>query len=205
MTQFEQFSIGYYIVSGLILIATVYYIAHSPVNAVRIGRTLNNEQQKDNAKRSLFLLLFSLRGSPLHYDFVKGLNEIDIVFEDTPTVLEAWHHHYDSLQIDNQVNENQIWDLQRTEILSAMALSLGYNRIRQTDMIRSYYPKGHEYRDYKEIEIREAQLAYHKSMIDLSLVSKELNEILIDFYSNMPERKDGKPDEPKEQLSDAES
>lgn len=121
------------------------------------------------------------------------------MFEDTPSVLTAWHTHYDSLQIDNQVNENQIWDLQRTEILSAMAISLGYNRIRQTDMIRSYYPKGHEYRDYKEFEVREAQLGYHKSMIELSTTGIELNKLLIDFYQNLPEKKEDKSDEVKDE------
>jgi hypothetical protein len=65
MVQNNYFmSIVFSILNLLILIATVYYIAHSPINAVRIGRTLNNEQQKDNAKRNLFLLLFSLRGIP---------------------------------------------------------------------------------------------------------------------------------------------
>jgi hypothetical protein len=83
----------YWWISLGILFATVYYIATGPrnaaENAVRIGRTLNNEQQKDNAKRNLFLTLFSLRGSPVHYDFVKCLNQIDIVFEDVPEVLTA--------------------------------------------------------------------------------------------------------------------
>lgn len=203
MTTKEWFEIGYYITSVGILTATIYYIANGPKNAaikaVNIGRQLNNEEQKDNAKRTLFLTLFALRGSPLNYDFVRGLNEIDVVFEDIPSVLNAWHIHYDSLQIPNQVNEGQVWDLQRTEILSAMALSLGYNRIRQTDMIRSYYPKGHEYRDIREIESREAQLAYHKAMIELSLTGRELNELLIEFYQNLPEKKDEKLDDSKEQ------
>ena len=195
----ETFTIISACINTIILIVTVYYIAHAPVNAVRIGRELNTEEQKDNAKRTLFLTLFALRGSPVSYDFVRGLNEIDVVFEDTPSVLTAWHTHYDSLQIDNQVNENQIWDLQRTEILSAMAISLGYNRIRQTDMIRSYYPKGHEYRDYKEFEVREAQLGYHKSMIELSTTGIELNKLLIDFYQNLPEKKEDKSDEVKDE------
>ncbi len=202
MTTKEWFEIGYYVTSVGILIATIYYIANGPKNAVikavNIGRQLNNEEQKDNAKRTLFLTLFALRGSPLNYDFVRGLNEIDVVFEDTPSVLAAWHTHYASLQIDNQVNELQIWELQRTEILSSMALSLGYSRIRQTDMIRSYYPKGHEYRDIREIESRDAQLAYHKAMIDLSLTGRELNALLIEFYQNLPEKQEENSEDLKE-------
>ena len=60
MTTFEKFSIGYYVLSALILFATVYYIKTGPTNAVQVGRRLNNEQQKDNAKRNLFLTLFAL-------------------------------------------------------------------------------------------------------------------------------------------------
>lgn len=151
------------ILSLLILIATVYYIAHSPVNAVKIGRTLNDEQQKDNAKRNLFLLLFSLRGSPVHYDFVRGLNQIDIVFEDVQPVLDAWHIHFDSLQIKNQANAEINWNVQRTNLLSAMAVHLGYNRIRQTDMIRDYYPEGHQNLMNYDNDFREAVLTYLKS------------------------------------------
>ena len=66
-------------------------------------------------------------------------------------------------------------------------------------MIRSYYPKGHEYRDYKEFEVREAQLGYHKSMIELSTTGIELNKLLIDFYQNLPEKKEDKSDEVKDE------
>jgi hypothetical protein len=158
----EAFQIISTCISILILIATVYYIAHAPVNAVRIGRELNTEEQKDNAKRSLFLTLFSLRANPVHYDYVTGLNQIDVVFEDTPSVLTAWHIHYDSLNIDNQVDENKIWELQRTNLLSAMAQSLGYNQIRQTDMQQHYTPIGHGNLRKMEWEFRDAQMTYYK-------------------------------------------
>lgn len=151
------------IANVLILIITSYFMwrsLRSPIDAVKVGRALNNEQQKDNAKRNLFLTLFALRGSPVHIDYVRALNEIDVVFEDVPSVLEAWHIHYDSLQIKGQINENQIWDLQRTNLLSEMALHLGYNRIRQTDMIRSYYPQGHENQTKWDFELRFAAQNY---------------------------------------------
>jgi len=151
------------ITNSLILIATIAAIYFSPIKAVKVGRQLTDEQQKDNAKRNLFLLLFSLRGTPVHFDFVKGLNQIDIVFEDNQTVLDAWHIHYDSLQIKGQVNQEQIWDLQRANLLSAMAVCLGYKRIKQTDMIRSYYPEGHQYLSQYDNDFRVAVLKYLKS------------------------------------------
>lgn len=177
----DNMEIIYWVISLCILVATVYYIATGPKNAVSVGRRLNNEQQKDNAKRNLFLTLFALRGSPVHYDFVRGLNEIDIVFEDTPAVLTAWHNLYDSLQIPNQVNENQVWNLLRVELLSVMAVSLGYNRIRPTDMIREYYPTGHLNKEKSDWELRQLAGEYLRN-------GKELHDVLLDFYENLPQQ-----------------
>lgn len=161
----------YWCISLGILCATVYYIANGPrnaaENAVRIGRQLNTEQQKDNAKRNLFLTLYALRGSPLNYDFVRGLNQIDIVFEDVPAVLDAWHIHYASLNIKGQINEIDTWNLQRVNLLSAMASHLGYERIRQTEMIRDYYPEGHETLMKGDIDFRLAALEYLKKGAEL--------------------------------------
>ena len=138
-------------------------ISHSPVNAVKVGRELNTDQQKDNAKRSLFLTLYALRGTPLHYDFVRCLNQIDIVFEDNPTVLQAWRKHYDSLNTKGVVNPQDVWRLQRVEMLSAMAQVLGYSAISQADMSRDYYPEGHENQIRDSIEFQQAHLTYLKT------------------------------------------
>lgn len=154
------------IVNSLILIVTAYFIYRSifsPVDAVTVGRELNSRQQKDNAKRNLFLILFSLRGSPLNYDFVKALNQIEVVFEDIETVLNAWHIHYNSLQNKGLVNPEKIWDMQRANLLSAMAVSLGYNRIRETDMLQNYYPVGHMNDLSQQEEHRNASLDYFLS------------------------------------------
>lgn len=171
MTTKDYFEIIFGFTNIGILCVTAYFIyrsIYSPVDAVNVGRQLNNEQKKDDAKRNLFLTLFALRGSPVHYDFVRALNQIEIVFEDTPTVLDAWRTHYDSLQIKGQVNENQIWDIQRTNLLSAMAVSLGYNRIRQTDMLQNYYPEGHVNQMNEDVQFRQAALTFYKSSAALS-------------------------------------
>ena len=40
----------YWVITLGVLCVNVYVIRHSPVNAITVGRKLNNEQQKDNAK-----------------------------------------------------------------------------------------------------------------------------------------------------------
>jgi len=154
-------------VALLVLVVNVYVIATSAKDAVRIGRKLNNEQQKDNAKRNLFLLLFALRGNPTHYDFVRGLNQIDIVFEGVPEVQSAWHTLFDSLQIKNQANAWDNWERMRIALLSAMAVHLGYNRIQQTDITRHYAPEQHGIFEREDREFRMAALEYFRSGKDL--------------------------------------
>lgn len=178
MTTKEKLEIIFAVTNVLILCVNSYFIyraLYSPIDAVKIGRQLNDEQQKDNEKRRLFLILFSLRGSPISYEFVRALNQIDIVFEDTQDVLDAWHTHYDSLQRKEQVNAERNWDIQRTNLLSAMAVSLGYSRIRQTDMLQNYYPEGHANEANNDFEMRQAALTYYKNNAALSALLIQIN------------------------------
>jgi hypothetical protein len=169
----DYLEIGYWVVSVGILVATVYYIAHGPVNAVKIGRQLNNEQQQDNAKQNLFLTLFAYRGSPIHRNFVDGLNQIDIVFHDTPSVLISWHNHFRQLQQRDLTDPERIWEIGRVELLSQMALALGYGAIQQTEIMQHYYPEGHSNIHLSDLEIRDRLAVWLKS-------ANVVNQILID-------------------------
>jgi hypothetical protein len=166
MTTKEYFEVSFGLINLGILCVTAYFIYRSissPVKAVKIGRELDSQQQKDNTKRNLFLLLFSLRATPVHYDFVRGLNQIDIVYEDTPSVLAAWHTLFDSLENPGQVNAPQTWERLRVNLFSTMAVSLGYSRVQQTDMIRTYSPVSHGDQIQYDIDFREAVLTYLRS------------------------------------------
>ena len=182
----DSLEIAFWAVSTLILIFNVYYIATGPINAVKVGRKLNEEQHKDTAKSSLFLMLYSLRGSPIHYDFVRGLNQIDIVFEDERKVIEAWRIHRQSLDNKNQVNAQRNWELERTRLLAAMAQSLGYSNINETDMMKDYYPEGHDNYLKSEQEFRDYQSKYFLS-------GRYLFEALLENLG-----KKGDPEAPKE-------
>ena len=144
MTTKDYFEIAYWILSFLILCVTAFAVYFSPLKAVKIGRELNDEQNQLKAKSDLFLTLFSLRGNPTAYTFVNALNQIDIVFQDVPDVLTAWDKLYDSMNNKNLTNPNEIWNLLRTDLLSEMALSLGYKKLKQTAIQKSYTPIAHE-------------------------------------------------------------
>lgn len=184
MSNKDILEIVYWGISLLILGLNVYFIATSAVNAVRVGRELNTSQQKDNAKRNLFLTLFALRGSPVHYDFVRGLNQIDIVFEDCPKVLKAWHDYYDSLQIKEQANAQKNWELLRVTLLSEMAMSLGYSRISQTDMLKNYSPEGHSNQAFDDWEFRDAAKQYFQK-------GSLLYDVLIDNAKKQQDKEQG--------------
>lgn len=156
LTTKDYFEIGYWVVTLFILCITAYAVYFAPLKAVEIGRKLNDEQNQLKVKSDLFLTLFSLRGNPTHYSFVNGLNQIDIVYQDVPTVLSAWKKLHDSLNNPNQSNALQNWDLLRVELLSEMAQSLGYQKLKQTEIQRSYSPQAHadqddENRNYQQV------------------------------------------------------
>ena len=177
MTTKDYFEIIFLGVNLLILLINVFVIRKSPIDAVKIGRKLNDQQNKDNAKRNLFLTLFSFRGIPVHPDFVNALNKIEIVFNDTPVVLEAWHKLYDSYNNTSLVDQETTWRLIRFELLSKISLSLGYTDLKQYDMEKNYFPQGHANQYISEFEFRNDQQAYYKS-------AGILNNFLINYYSN---------------------
>ncbi len=176
MTTKDHFEIIFLVINSLILLITVIVIRKSPIDAVKIGRILNDQQNKDNAKRNLFLTLFSFRGIPVHPDFVNALNKIEIVFNDTPVVLEAWHKLYDSYNNTSLVDQETTWRLIRFELLSKISLSLGYTDLKQYDMEKNYFPQGHANQHISEFEFRNDQQAYYKS-------AGILNKFLINYYS----------------------
>lgn len=179
MTTKDYFEIGYWAVSVLILIATVYWVAISPIKAVQTGRKLDNVQNKHKAKSDLFLMLFSLRGNPTHHNFVNGLNQIDIVFEDSPEVLTAWGKLYESLNNRSQNNTLENLNLLRTDLLSEMAQHLGYQKLKQTTIQRNYTPQAHlDYEEnYKDQNL--SMKAYFES-------GAKMHNLLIAYYESLP-------------------
>lgn len=177
MTTKDYFEIVYWVVSLLILAVTVYWIATSPVKAVEIGRNLDEEKNKNDSKKELFLTLFSLRGSPTNYEFVNRLNQIDIVFQDDDKVLDAWSKLFDSLGQKDIVNSFQTYELLRVNLLSEMAQSLGYKKLKQTDILKNYSPIAHS-KDADE------HFAHKKAEREFFETATQMHKIWIDSYWN---------------------
>lgn len=180
MTTKDYFEIAYWVVSLILLCVTAWAVYYAPLKAVEVGRKLNDEQNQLKAKTDLFLNLFSLRGNPMSYTFVNALNQIDIVFQDSPNVLNAWQKLYDSLNQKNLINSVETWNLLRTDLLSQMAQSLGYNKLKQTDIQKNYSPQGHADESYENWNHRQASKDFYES-------GAAMHKIWIDFYQNNPQ------------------
>ena len=180
MTLKDRLEIAFWVVSLLILCVTAYAVYFAPLKAVETGRKLNDEQNQLKVKSDLFLTLFSLRGTPIAYTFVNALNQIDIVFQDEPKVLLAWNKYYDSLHQQNLANQDDTWSLLRTELLSEMAYSLGYEKLKQTDILKNYFPEGHANQNNQDFEYNQASKKFFET-------GSNLHEILIENANrNLP-------------------
>lgn len=155
--------ITFSIVNIVVLCATIYVIRKSPIDAVTIGRELNETNRKEDAKRDLLFALFSYRGNPTHQVFVDNLNRIELVFHDAPKVIEAWHSLYRSLGTKNQVDELKVWTRLRTELLSEMALHLKYPNLSNLDLMEYYSPEGHVQRDQFQVQFWFEQKRYYEN------------------------------------------
>ena len=113
-----------------------------PVCAVGITLWHQNRVEKRSAKRKLFVALMAHRKSiPIATEWAQSLNIIDVVFADNPKVVGLYHTLYNVLTtppLDMVKLQHS-----RLELLSAMAASLGYKALQQTDIDKFYVPQAH--------------------------------------------------------------
>jgi len=123
--------------------ATIVALISGPVVAVIITLWYQRRVEKRSAKERLFAVLMAHRRSnPPTIEWVQSLNLIDVVFQDSAEVVRKWRELFDLMNHPtDQINWNQVGHV-RIELLSEMALSLGYDRLSQTDIDRFYMPQG---------------------------------------------------------------
>lgn len=115
----------------------------SPVTAVCVTLWWQSRKEKRDAKMRLFTTLMAFRKSyPISYEWANALNLIDVIFEDSPTVLDRWHKYYDNLQ-DPGVPSVAARTSKYLELMSEMAKALGYKKLQQTDIDKFYIAQAH--------------------------------------------------------------
>lgn len=108
-----------------------------PVMIWWLGVKFQDRKSKRDAKLSLFLqLLANRKAYPVNKDWEDALNQIDVVFQDNPSVRSAWRAYYDALNPDSpHMKERNSFQL---DLFSEIANVLGYTNLKQTDMDRFY-------------------------------------------------------------------
>lgn len=106
-----------------------------------LGKKFQDRKAKKDVKLSLFLRLMAHRGT-VRQEYVDALNQIDVIFQDEPTVRSAWRAYYDSLHPKSQHFENSSSFL--LDLLSEIAKVLNYKDLKQTEIARFYAPQDHE-------------------------------------------------------------
>lgn len=124
----------------VLTIAQVLAVAVVPIIVWFIGIKYQDRKAKKNAQMNVFLTLMANRkANPISKEWVDSLNIIDVVFQDNKKVRQAWKEYFDSLNNKSphfETNNSYMLDL-----LSEMALSLGYKDLKQTEIDAFYNPQ----------------------------------------------------------------
>jgi peroxiredoxin family protein len=122
------------------LIITSLAIFLGPLAGVFFTFWFQARKDKNKQKHNLFLILMSERkGLQMSPQMSQALNTIDIVYSDTPQVVNLWHKYYSLLAQPPSEERAHTW----LELLTTMAESLKYPNIKQTDLDKFYIPQGH--------------------------------------------------------------
>lgn len=96
--------------------------------------------EKRRLKLHIFTVLMRERASMASFDSVGCLNLIDVVFNDTPVVREAWAELYAAFEPSANMPQQFINERIR-KLLKAMASEIGLSdNLRPDDFSRIYYP-----------------------------------------------------------------
>jgi hypothetical protein len=143
-------------------IATVLATVVTPLVAIVISIWYQERKQKQEAKQKLFLQAMMHRKSyPPTIEWVNALNLIDVVFQDAPKVITAWHVLYEYFHVKPM--DMALYGQKNLDLLSEMAKELGYPDLKQTDIDKFYAPEAHGTQAQKNSEVQDEILRVLKN------------------------------------------
>jgi hypothetical protein len=127
--------------TNLILsIVQIVAVSIIPLIVWVLGNHYQDRKAKNDAKLNVFLTLMANRKSAaITKEWADSLNVIDVVFQDDRKVREAWKAYHDSL--NNKSPHFASNNSYMLDLLSEMALSLGYKDLKQTEIDSFYNPQ----------------------------------------------------------------
>lgn len=125
----------------LLSICQIIAVAVIPLFIWWVGNRQMRKKEKIEAKRELFFTLMKRRKA--HYvtqETADALNLIDVVFQEDEKVRDAWKSYLSTLNPISPENQNS--NAYLLDLLSEMAQTLGYEKLKQTEIDRFYQPQG---------------------------------------------------------------
>ena len=124
----------------MIGIGQIIAVAIIPIIVWVLGIKYQDRKAKKDAQLKVFLTLMAdRRTNPITKEWVDALNIIDVVFQDNKRVRQAWREYLDSLNEKSPQFESS--NSFKLDLLSEMAMALGYKNLKQTEIDRFYSPK----------------------------------------------------------------
>ena len=124
----------------IIGIGQILAVAIIPIIVWVMGIKYQDRKAKKEAQLKVFLaLMVDRKSNPITKEWVDALNTIDIVFQDNIKVRQAWRDYLDSLNEKSPHFESS--NSFRLDLLSEIAMALGYKNLKQTEIDRYYSPK----------------------------------------------------------------
>jgi hypothetical protein len=144
MTDAEFYNL---IAASCSMLATAFaaYAAwKAPTSAATLAEKLRREAEQSGEKRkskiNLFTTLMQERAAIYSVDGVRALNLVDVVFNDSLDVREAWADLFSSFDTTNNVPQHAQQERLR-KLLAAMAKDIGLSdNLRIDDLSRVYFP-----------------------------------------------------------------
>ncbi|RKE53395.1 MULTISPECIES: DUF6680 family protein [unclassified Sphingomonas] len=129
--------------SAVAAIAAAVATWRAPVSAARIAEILrrqgDNEMESRRFKLNVFALLMQGRAELASEDTVRALNSIDVAFNKSVPVREAWAELFQAFGIVPM--QNHLVDKRVRKLLREMAQDLGIaDTLRLDDFARTYFP-----------------------------------------------------------------
>jgi hypothetical protein len=139
-------------INAAILVATIYFISKSPVDAVKTAELLQkNRSDADRKYQNKFYVFASILGLRhalgWNENFVISINQIPIVFHDNQSVLNKLKIFTDKHQNLNGQPADVVLQPLLNDLVVAMAVDLGYKHV-DNGLIADYFRPDSSYLRY---------------------------------------------------------
>jgi hypothetical protein len=146
--------------------AVVISTALGPVLAVMITLWHQERSQRRNAEERLFITLMAHRKLfPPAHEWVRALNLIEVVYSRHPKVIDAWHSFYDYIHV-NPIDAKQ-FEHRHLNLLSEMAIVLGYKNLKQTDIDKFYSPQVHGDQAVMQAQLQKEIMGFFRAIQEI--------------------------------------